>query len=210
MITSMSGCVMHSDLWPWPISSRLFSCDIAYFLDWIYMWHKYNPRGVDVSRTIFRSKVKVTWVVQIFLRSGQRSPNRSPIYNFCCFRLWLVTYWVPSHKLNQCWLIAIWTLEGTDLQWKSNQSFTLKKTYFKLSPFHGNECPDPAKFCGTSSDNFSHGRSTSCTLTIHICYIWECSYNTICVIVHTIGLIIPLLLSASSNICKLCAHLNVE
>ena len=29
MITSMRGCVLHNDLWPWPISSRSFSLDFA-------------------------------------------------------------------------------------------------------------------------------------------------------------------------------------
>ena len=34
-ITSMRGCVVHNDFWPWPISSRLFSCDIAYLMVYI-------------------------------------------------------------------------------------------------------------------------------------------------------------------------------
>ena len=29
MVTSMRGCVLHNDLWPWPISSRSFSHDFA-------------------------------------------------------------------------------------------------------------------------------------------------------------------------------------
>ena len=28
MITTMRGCVAHNDLWPWPISSRLFGLDL--------------------------------------------------------------------------------------------------------------------------------------------------------------------------------------
>ena len=28
MITTMSGCVAHNDLWPWPISSRSFGLDL--------------------------------------------------------------------------------------------------------------------------------------------------------------------------------------
>ena len=35
---------------PW-----LFSWDVAYFMDYVYMWHKYNPCGDDVSFTISRS-----------------------------------------------------------------------------------------------------------------------------------------------------------
>ena len=49
MITSMRWCVACSDLWPWPISSKLFSCDIAYFKDFIHMWHKCNPWGDNVK-----------------------------------------------------------------------------------------------------------------------------------------------------------------
>ena len=35
------------------------------------------------------------------------------------FRLWLCTYSVTSHYLNQCWVIANWTL-GDKLQWNFN------------------------------------------------------------------------------------------
>ena len=55
MITNMRGYVLCNDLWPWPISSRLFSCEVAYFMDYIHMWPKYNPGGNDVSCTISRS-----------------------------------------------------------------------------------------------------------------------------------------------------------
>ena len=55
MITNMRGYVVCNDLWPWPISSRLFSCEVAYFMDYIHMWPKYNPGGDDVSCTISRS-----------------------------------------------------------------------------------------------------------------------------------------------------------
>ena len=54
MIISMGRCAACSDLWPWPISSRLFSCDITYLMDYLYMWPKYNPGGDDVSCTISR------------------------------------------------------------------------------------------------------------------------------------------------------------
>ena len=51
MIISMRGCVGHNDLWPWPIYSRLSECDLAYFMDYvyIYIWHKHYPWGDDVS-----------------------------------------------------------------------------------------------------------------------------------------------------------------
>ena len=55
MITSMRRSVAFNDLWPSPTSSRLFHCEIAYFMDDIHMWLKYNPGGDDVSCTISRS-----------------------------------------------------------------------------------------------------------------------------------------------------------
>ena len=33
------------------LSSSSFGCDVAYFMDYIHMWHRYNPRGDDQSRT---------------------------------------------------------------------------------------------------------------------------------------------------------------
>ena len=44
--------VSRNHVWPWPISSKLFNCDIAYFIDYIHMWHKYNPWGDNVSHII--------------------------------------------------------------------------------------------------------------------------------------------------------------
>ena len=86
MNISMRGCVVHNDLWPWPLSSRSLSHFFAIkllkcrtscrfrstacaILDYIHMWHKYNPWGGEVSCTILqvnRSKVKVTRIVRIF------------------------------------------------------------------------------------------------------------------------------------------------
>ena len=37
------------------------------------------------------------------------------------FRLWLVAYLVPSHYLNQCWVIVNWTLRNK-LQWNFNRN----------------------------------------------------------------------------------------
>ena len=45
MITSMRGGVASSDLWHWPISSRLFNCDV-YFMNYIHMWQKYKLSGM--------------------------------------------------------------------------------------------------------------------------------------------------------------------
>ena len=54
MKSSMRRCVARNDLWHWPISSKLLSCDIANFMD-IHIWHRYNPWGDDVSHAISRS-----------------------------------------------------------------------------------------------------------------------------------------------------------
>ena len=61
MITSMRGCVT---LWPWPTSSRLFSCDIAYFVDYIHVSQIQPVEGqcVTFHFSVNRSKVKVTQV----------------------------------------------------------------------------------------------------------------------------------------------------
>ena len=66
-----------NDLWSWPTSSRLFSCDIAYFMDYIHIWHKKHEGTVShiISRSIGqRSRSQV---IPIFC-----SPGRSLIYNF--------------------------------------------------------------------------------------------------------------------------------
>ena len=54
ILTSIRWYVVGNDLWPWPISSRLSSCEIANFMDYIHMWPEYNPGGDDVSCTISR------------------------------------------------------------------------------------------------------------------------------------------------------------
>ena len=64
MITSLRGCVACNDLWPWPISS--FSCDVAYFMDYIHFWHKYNPWGDD-HFLVNRSKDNVTRAIRNFV-----------------------------------------------------------------------------------------------------------------------------------------------
>ena len=43
--------------WYWPISSRLFSCHIAYCMNYIHIWHKYNPWGDGMVRIISWSRV---------------------------------------------------------------------------------------------------------------------------------------------------------
>ena len=41
-------------------------------------------------------------------------------------RLWLVAWLMPSHYLNQCWLIVDWTL-GNKFQWNVNQNTIILK-----------------------------------------------------------------------------------
>ena len=59
MITSMRGCVARNDLWPWPISSKSFSCDVANLMDYIHLWHDHFP--------VNRSKDNVTRAIRIFV-----------------------------------------------------------------------------------------------------------------------------------------------
>ena len=88
-ITSLRGCVVCNDLWPWPTYSRLLSCDVAYFMDHIHMWHKCYPWGYDASRTISRSKVKVTWVNLIFAVGAGRIlvDHWSTIFSYWCLHI---------------------------------------------------------------------------------------------------------------------------
>ena len=86
MITSMRGCVACNDLWSWPISSRLFNCEIGYYMDCIYMWPKYNPGGDDVSCTVSTVSRSVcqrsrSYRSFTFLQLGRGYLSRSPIYN---------------------------------------------------------------------------------------------------------------------------------
>ena len=84
MITSMRGCVAHIDRWSWPINLMLFSCDVAYFMDDIHMWHEYNPWRDDVSRTIPRliGQWSMSHNVFTYLQSGRGYASISRIYNF--------------------------------------------------------------------------------------------------------------------------------
>ena len=49
-----------------------------------------------------------------------------------CFRQWLVTYSVPSHYLNQCWVIITWTRRNK-LRWNFSQKskFFIYKNAFE-------------------------------------------------------------------------------
>ena len=84
MITSMRGCVAHIDRWSWPLNVMLFSCDVAYFMDDIHIWHEYNPWRDDVPRTIPRliGQRSMSHIVFTFLQSGWGYPSISRIYNF--------------------------------------------------------------------------------------------------------------------------------
>ena len=73
------------------------------FTDYFYMWHKYNPWGDDVSRTISRSigKKSRSHGSFEFLRSGWRYPSRSLIYNFLLVWIFLI-YLNHDSSCNNC------------------------------------------------------------------------------------------------------------
>ena len=70
-------CRMQYILWAWPISSMLFSCDVYWYYH-IHMWHKYNPWGDDVSRTISGSICHYSLGL---LRSGRVCYFNNPEYH---------------------------------------------------------------------------------------------------------------------------------
>ena len=82
LITSMRGCVMHNDLWPWPISSRSFSHEIAvklikcgiscgihstacaFWVVYFHIWHKWLLAWEGLLRRItliYIFKVTQAW-----------------------------------------------------------------------------------------------------------------------------------------------------
>ena len=71
MITSMRRCVARNVMWPWHLCLRLYTCDIAYFMDYIHMLHKYNPWEDDVSCTISRSIGQRSHSIFAFFQSGR-------------------------------------------------------------------------------------------------------------------------------------------
>ena len=82
MITSIRGCITRNDLWPWPISSKSFSCDVVYFMDYIHLWHKYNPWGMTISRSI--DQRTMSHAPFEFLWSGEGYPNVSRSRSTIC------------------------------------------------------------------------------------------------------------------------------
>ena len=55
--------------------------------------------------------------------------------NYNWFRIWLVSWWVPSHNLIQYWLNGNWTL-GNKFQWKiSERKMHLKLSSMTCQPF---------------------------------------------------------------------------
>ena len=80
MITSIRRCVACNDLWPSPISWRLFSCEIAYFMDYIHVVQIQTRRGgcAMYHFQVNRSKVKVIQVIQIFAVWGGGYPSVRP------------------------------------------------------------------------------------------------------------------------------------
>ena len=83
LITGVRGCVACSDLWPWPISSRFFSCDIAYCMDYIHV-AQIQPMTYNVSCTISRPTGRKWRSHRPFacLQSGLGYSSRSLNYTF--------------------------------------------------------------------------------------------------------------------------------
>ena len=74
MITNMRRYVVCNDLWPWPISSRLFSCEVAYFNGLYSHVTQIQPRRgccVMYHFQVNRSKVKVIHRWLTFLQLGR-------------------------------------------------------------------------------------------------------------------------------------------
>ena len=68
---------------------------------------------IDVKSVLFNSSPhSATYICQWM---------RSALAQKMWFRKRLVTYLVPSHYLNQCWVIVNWTLTNK-LQWNFNQN----------------------------------------------------------------------------------------
>ena len=71
MITTLRGCVTCNDLWPWPVYSRLFSCDFASFMHYIHVaqiqvLQPMRGRCVTYHFQVNWPKVKVTQVLWVF------------------------------------------------------------------------------------------------------------------------------------------------
>ena len=83
------------------------------------------PKYVDVRKPHFN--------VLMFIIINQYVISHLPLVPHICisesgqhwFRLWLVAYSVPSHYLNQCWIIVNWTLRDT-IRW----NFSQKSNFF--------------------------------------------------------------------------------
>ena len=67
---------------------------------------------------LLRSSMPYESLRHLCTRHVDSSPVIKPDEHW--FRLWLVTCLVPSHYLNQCWLIVKWMLRT--LQWNSNRN----------------------------------------------------------------------------------------
>ena len=108
MLTSMRGCVT---LWPWPISSRLFSCDIAYFVDYIHV-SKIQPVEGQLCVTFhFSVKGQGHTGCSIFFSLGWGYPSRnqwSTISSFC----WMKDFFRPSSSSSIRWPSFLFQVNG--------------------------------------------------------------------------------------------------
>ena len=102
MITSMKGCVASNDLWPWPISSRLF-----YGLHVLYSYvAKIQPIRDDVLCTISRS----IGIIDVQLPSPMTSQ-----FNGCFhFFVFFFSKYVFLKLIVACRLCVIYVREDND------------------------------------------------------------------------------------------------
>ena len=108
MITSMRGCVAHNDLWSWPISSRLFSCDMAFFMDHVAQIQPMRGRCVMYQFQVNRSKSQGHTSHLHFCSQGREYPSRSLIYNLQSFPtttrdVWIIPFFSNLGLCAACW-----------------------------------------------------------------------------------------------------------
>ena len=88
------------------ISLRLFNCDVAYFMEYIHMWHKYNRCGDDMSCTNSRTLGPMSRSHRLltFLPWGRGYPTRSLIASVAILiRVfpWVLAVWCPKIERHQ-------------------------------------------------------------------------------------------------------------
>ena len=116
MITNMKGCVIHNDLWPWPISSRAFSHDFVIKL------LKYGAT-CSVHSTICTVLYGFFPYLALMITSMRRCVMQWPLtwtYILGWVGLWGFLWWAPSakgkdhHGVSSGWS-SVWHRSNTGL-----------------------------------------------------------------------------------------------